>query len=108
VSCARAEARGTYGLRRRGSQDEVFEGSRVVPPDQRGRLVRRRRAVLVVLAFLALTLLVAAPVWGYLRENRDGGLAVKYGAAVSKGAATFADSAGAWALRRGIRSRRHA
>jgi hypothetical protein len=52
----------------------------------------RRRHVFVLVAVIALALVVGAvPLWGYVRESRADGLAVKYGAAPSKGKATLAD-----------------
>lgn len=53
--------------------------------------MRRRRGVFLVVAVIAVALLAAGPLWGHLRESRADGLAVKYGAATSEGAATLAD-----------------
>lgn len=52
----------------------------------------RRRHVFALVAVVALALVVGAvPLWGYVRESRADGLAVKYGAAPSKGEATLVD-----------------
>jgi hypothetical protein len=51
----------------------------------------RRRVVFAVIGVVVVALVAAVPLWGHLRENRADGLAVKWGAAASKGEATLAD-----------------
>jgi hypothetical protein len=53
--------------------------------------VRRRQVLLLVFVIIVAVFVGGAAVWGHVRETRADGLAVKYGAAQSKGESTLVD-----------------